>query len=90
MKRKILIFTVPLLLLMGTFYSCKKEPNLKDTKWKLAGIINTQTGELKELEPINCEDCYTLTFDTNTRARGISMINMVHRSNEFICATRNR
>ena len=42
--------------------------SLKGTKWKLAGIVNTQTGELRVLEPKDCEECYTLTFNTNSAA----------------------
>ena len=40
--------------------------NLVGTQWKLAGILDTQTGVLKELEPKDCDRCYTLTFDTDT------------------------
>ena len=35
---------------------------LRGTKWKLEGIVDTQTGELIELEPKNCDECYTLSF----------------------------
>jgi hypothetical protein len=38
---------------------------LKGTKWKLAGIVNVETGVLTELEPKDCEKCYTLDFDCN-------------------------
>jgi len=53
--------------------ACKSNENgtissLKGTKWKLEGIVDAGTGVLKELEPIDCEDCYTLTFDTNYTA----------------------
>jgi hypothetical protein len=57
--------------------------SLVDTKWKLAGIMNVETGELKTLEPYNiktendCEDCYTLTFDTDTTAWGRSCANII-------------
>ena len=37
-------------------------------KWKLVGIVNAETGEIKELEPKDCEECYTLTFTTGTKA----------------------
>jgi len=39
---------------------------LKETSWKLVGIIDAQTGSLTELEPRDCEVCYTLMFDTDT------------------------
>ena len=35
---------------------------MKDTKWKLSGIVNTNTGNLKVLEPNECLECYTLMF----------------------------
>ena len=41
---------------------------LKDTKWKLVGKVNGKTGVLKELEPKDCEECYTLTFGTDYTA----------------------
>jgi len=44
--------------------------HLKGTKWKLAGIMDTQTNVLTELEPKDCADCYTLTFISDTEAEG--------------------
>ena len=42
---------------------CNDDKNvLANTKWKLVGIVNTETGEIRELEPKDCEECYTLTF----------------------------
>ena len=35
---------------------------LRGTKWKLAGLVETPTGDLKELEPKECEKCYMLEF----------------------------
>jgi hypothetical protein len=43
---------------------------LKGTSWKLAGIVDVQTNELKELKPKDCERCYTFAFDTDTTAWG--------------------
>ena len=39
--------------------------NLKGTTWKLNGIVNTKTGQIKKLEPADCEACYSLLFDTD-------------------------
>jgi len=77
MKKKIITFTVFLLILVVGFYSCEKpsKTGLKDTKWKLEGIMNVQTGDLKKLEPKDCEECYTFTFNTNTTARGYTVLN---------------
>ena len=40
--------------------------SLKGTKWKLAGIVDVETGSLKVLEPKDCmkdNRCYTLIFE---------------------------
>jgi hypothetical protein len=86
--KKILSFAAILLMLTSAF-TCGKEDkkdneivSLKGTKWKLSGIVDVQTGILKELEPKDCEQCYTLMFDTDTTAwlhsvsnEGIAYIN---------------
>ena len=43
----------------------KKEPSLANTKWKLVGTMDVETGVLTEPKPENCADCYTLSFLTN-------------------------
>jgi len=48
---------------------------LQGTKWKLAGIVEVQTGEMKELEPKKCSECYTFTFDTDSTAVGQTVSN---------------
>ena len=50
------------------------EISLKDTQWKLAGIVNLQTNELKVLKPevSNCIKCYTLLFNSKSIADGFS------------------
>ena len=46
---------------------------LKGTKWRLVGIVDTETGVLRELLPKHCTERYTLTFETDriAFARGI-------------------
>ena len=39
---------------------------LQGTAWKLVGIVDTQTNMLTELEPKNCEKCYTIEFGTDS------------------------
>ena len=82
MKTIILKTTAILLILAGGF-SCGKDnkscsceegnegnkPALEGTQWTLAGIMDVETCDLKELEPKDC-DCYTLTFDTDSTAQG--------------------
>jgi|GEM_PF-1844074 len=40
--------------------------SLQNITWKLVGIVDAQTGDITELEPKNCELCYTLLFDTTS------------------------
>jgi uncharacterized repeat protein (TIGR02543 family) len=42
-----------------------QETTLQGTKWKLVGIGSLDKIALQELEPKDCEKCYTLTFDTD-------------------------
>jgi hypothetical protein len=42
-------------------------PSLTGVKWKLLGIVDVKTGELKALKSYtvsgkDCEQCYTVTF----------------------------
>ena len=72
--KKLCFFLLAILCLTGT--TCKKNESkennvneerfsLTNTRWKLIGIVNTETGTLKKLEPKDCETCYTLVFDTD-------------------------
>jgi hypothetical protein len=73
--------TAVLLLVVLTAFKCgsENEPvntnNLQGTKWKLEGIVNEQTGEMQVLEPVDCEQCYTLEFVTDNLATGKSITN---------------
>ena len=40
-------------------------PALKGTTWKLVGIVDIETGILREFAPKHCVECYTLTFETD-------------------------
>ena len=46
---------------------------LQGTTWKLAGIVDIQTGAIKKLEPVDCDVCYTLSFDTDYTLTAISI-----------------
>jgi len=39
---------------------------LVGTFWELVGFVDVKTGELKEVEPINCEPCYKLSFPSDS------------------------
>jgi hypothetical protein len=50
---------------------------LPGTKWKLIGFVDTQTGDITEATP-TCNECYTLTFNTDTTALGYSFLNIIY------------
>jgi hypothetical protein len=52
--------------------------SLEDTQWKLSGITDVETNEIKALEPKDCEDCYTLKFESDSIAIGKSSSNGVY------------
>ena len=45
--------------------------------WKLNGIVDAQTGKLTELEPKDCEKCYTLTFSPETEVYTLTPSNLL-------------
>jgi len=51
-----------------TFYNTYTRTGLTGTKWKLEGIYDSYSKELKILEPKDCEECFTLTFITDFKA----------------------
>jgi len=77
--KKILKLIAILLMLAGGFSSCQDDDYnpLLNTKWKLVGIVDAETGDLRELEPKDCDDCYTLTFDTDNTFSGRITVNIV-------------
>ena len=60
------------------------EINLQGTKWKLIGIVDIQTGVLTELEPRDCNECYTITFDTDGTFSGVTSNNVINYANYVI------
>ena len=51
--------------------------SLVGTTWKLAGIVDVETEEIRELEPKNCENCYWFWFYTDSTASGRSVSNLL-------------
>ncbi|MDR2533533.1 MAG: hypothetical protein LBC81_01955 [Tannerellaceae bacterium] len=82
MKKNIfLIIGIVLAVVACSKQSDKTEPEptgLTGTKWKLQGILDTQTDVLQILEPTDCEKCYTLEFITDYTAGASSIINGVY------------
>ena len=54
------------------FDSLPDTTGLAGTKWKLWGILDVATCGLHILKPIDCEECYTLNFITDSIAFGRS------------------
>ncbi len=76
MKPIIKLLPAVLLLFIVALSGCEKDKlKLKGTTWKLDGIYDVNKKELKVLAPIECEDCYSFTFDTDSTAQGKSATN---------------
>jgi len=77
-KKKLTLFTHKT---NGTGYNLSFIPHdgdnpstsLRGTKWKLTGIIDVQTNEIKVLDPENCDECYTLTFIGDKMVEALSI-----------------
>jgi hypothetical protein len=89
MKTKILFLSVIMLLPLGcsnNFNDLSKSDNdlnenqdvsLAGTQWKLFGVFDVKNNSLKVLNPVDCEECYALNFDTDSTATGKSSTNQV-------------
>ena len=59
-------------LLVSSMSGCQKNEfeifrdHPAGSRWKLAGMVDKQTGALKKLQPTDCKDCYTLEFETDS------------------------
>ena len=76
--------TISKMLLLTAIYlfatSCQdtetsQEDKLQGTKWKAISVTEAQTEGLRELEPKGCNECYTLTFDTDNTLSMFSSAN---------------
>jgi hypothetical protein len=80
MKSKIFKITAILLIFAGSVFSCGNEDDynpLMNTKWKLVGIGSLDKIALQELEPKDCNGCYTIWFSTDSTFRGVSTNNVL-------------
>ncbi|GHT20286.1 hypothetical protein FACS189429_8440 [Bacteroidia bacterium] len=53
---------------------------LQGSRWKLAGIVDPYSypNGMQILEPVECNECYTLEFQTDFVATGLCLSNEVH------------
>ncbi len=78
MKPIIKLLPAVLLLFIVALSGCEKDKlKLKGTTWKLDGIYDVNKKELKVLAPVECADCYSFTFDTESTAQGKSTTNQL-------------
>jgi len=63
--------------------------NLGGSKWKLIGIVDVQTGDLAELEPKDCDECYTIAFNTDNTFEGRTTSNIIMGNYEIDYSTHN-
>jgi hypothetical protein len=81
MKAKKIFLAVISLLVLGCSdnedLSEDEDIALSGTQWKLSGIADVETNVLKELEPAEYEDGYTIVFDTDSTGWSMSAINTI-------------
>ncbi|WP_080903386.1 hypothetical protein [Parabacteroides sp. Marseille-P3160] len=73
----LLILSFFMLLGIGGCKDKEDSAGLKGTKWKLSGIVEVKSATLTELEPKDCEKCYTIDFNTETKGTGRSILNTI-------------
>jgi hypothetical protein len=76
MKRIASVNLIIPVFLIALALSCQDdEPRfpLNGTEWKLTGFVDVATGEIKEPEPRDCAECYTLAFLSDEYVRGLSV-----------------
>ncbi|MDO5666144.1 MAG: META domain-containing protein [Bacteroidia bacterium] len=85
MKTKSILLLIVALFLFGGMGCEKKENTTPPTlvgSWKCIGFGDTKTGEVKEIEPKDCDKCYTITFKDDGTLSGQSSTNEI--SGEYL------
>ena len=83
MKTKILFIAGIILFFAYGYSNSVTVPSLTGVKWKLFGIVDVKTGELKALKSYtvngkDCEQCYTITFKEDGTFTGFSTTNELY------------
>ena len=76
MKTKKLLL-IPCLLTI-IWMGCKEDSEINQSivgTWKCEGFGDTKTNNVKEIEPKDCDNCYTLTFEEDGTLSGRSILN---------------
>ncbi len=75
-------FLIALFLSVGIWGCEDKENNKNDNQsivgtWKCIGFGNTETNEIKPIEPLDCEKCYTITFREDGTFEGYASLDLL-------------
>ena len=68
-----------------TLYAKWGAISIEGITWKLVGLVDAQSGNLTELEPKDCERCYTLIFYSDSTFLGRSASNLIGGLGEGRC-----
>ena len=60
-----------------TLYAKWDAISIEGITWKLVGLVDAQSGNLTELEPKDCERCYTLIFYSDSTFLGHTVSNSI-------------
>jgi len=79
--KKIFLIVLPLCIAVSSSVGCGEKEDtsiihLRGSKWKLAGYVD-DSNLLHSLEPRNCEQCYTIVFQTDSTGSGQSSSNQI-------------
>lgn len=72
-----------------TLYAKWEKFSLQGTKWKLLGIGGLDKIAIQELEPKDCNECYTLVFGADKNFQIFSSTNQLHGVYDVDYITRN-
>lgn len=81
MRTKLLLL-IPCLLTI-IWIGCKEDSEMNQSivgSWKCVGFGDTKTNNVNIIEPKDCENCYTLTFEEDGTFNGKSAINLLSKS----------
>jgi hypothetical protein len=60
-----------------------EQSSIENIIWKLNGIVDVETNEMKILEPQDCDECYTITFHADGMFGGRSTSNILNGDYEI-------
>ena len=79
-----ILFSCGIIIFMT--FSCEEENENSNPligSWKCIGFGDSETNEIIEIEPKDCEKCYKLTFKEDRTFSGYSVLNILSGKYEF-------